>query len=257
MPQGDSHSCPKIVGHAGGGALAPRNTIAGILAGLAAGVDVVELDVRRASPHRTLLDRLRRRAAGPRPAGLVLAHDQHQARPGRALAFDEALSFLARSSPRSTELLIDLKADDIEEEVVAALDLAGLTERAIVCAGSVDILRRLRQGHREVRRAWSVENSRQAAAAGLGPDERDAPGHAAAAVRQGLAELLSVHRSLATPAFIDAVHDAGGLVYAWDVNRRRDAEALVAAGVDGLIGDDPLLLRSACDDSSPAPWTSN
>jgi glycerophosphoryl diester phosphodiesterase len=115
----------------------------------------------------------------------------------------------------------------------------------------VDILRRVRELEPGLRRAWSLETWRQAAAAQLGPDERDLPGHAAAAVRQGLAELLSVHRSLVSPALVRAVHDAGGQVYAWDVNRRRAAIALVALGVDGLIGDDPLLLRAACDDSSP------
>ncbi len=101
-----------------------------------------------------------------------------------------------------------------------------------------------------------METWRQAASAGLGPDERDVAGPAAAAVRQGLAQLLSVHRTLATPSLVAAVHDAGGQVYAWDVNRRQEASALAALGVDGLIGDDPLLLRSACDDSGPG-WTSS
>jgi glycerophosphoryl diester phosphodiesterase len=48
--------------------------------------------------------------------------------------------------------------------------------------------------------------------------------------------------SLIDRALVDRVHRAGGRVIAWTVNSRRDAEQLIAMGVDGLCTDDIRLL---------------
>jgi glycerophosphoryl diester phosphodiesterase len=222
---------PVIVGHRGASALAPDNTPSGIDAAIRAGADAVELDVRRARSGR-----------------LVLAHDRRHARRGRATPLEEALSFLVHPKRAGTGLLVDVKEEDTVPGLVAALEAAGLTQRSIACAREVAILGGLRAAHPFLRRASSLKRARQSAAAHLVPVRGEVAGAADAVVRHGLAELLSVHRSLVTARLVSTVHAAGGEVYVWDVNRADQAVTLTSLGVDGLIGDEPRLLRAA---SSP------
>ncbi len=51
------------------------------------------------------------------------------------------------------------------------------------------------------------------------------------------------HYKLVSQAAVDEVHAAGLEVFTWTVNQRRDLVRLADWGVDGLISDDPRLLR--------------
>lgn len=217
---------PVIVGHRGAPVLAPENTIAGIDAAFGAGADAVELDVRRGPGGR-----------------LVLAHGRRRA--GRRLAtpLEDALSFLAEPERERTGLLLDVKEEDTAAELVATLDVAGLTHRTISCARAVRALRALGDAAPSLRRAWSLKRPRHAAE--LAPVRGDVQGAAVAALREEVAEVISVHRSLVTAGLVGTVHAAGGEIYVWDVVSADQARTLAALGVDGLIGDDPGLLRAA------------
>ena len=217
---------PAIVGHRGAPALAPENTIAGIDAAVRAGADAVELDVRRG-----------------RDGSLVLAHDRRRARRPSATPLEEALSFLADHERERTGLVLDVKEQGIAASLVAAVDAVGLTRRTIACARTVAALRELGDVQPSLSRAWSIKRARHAAAAHLAPAS-DVPA-AATALREGLAELVSVHRSLVTARLVEMVRAAGGEIYVWDVGSAEQALSLSALGVDALIGDDPELLRAA------------
>jgi glycerophosphoryl diester phosphodiesterase len=219
---------PAIIGHRGAPARAPENTIAGIEAALRAGADAVELDVRRGPGGR-----------------LVLAHGRHRARRRTAIPLDEALSFLAEPERAGAGLLVDVKEEGTAAGVVAALVEADLVSRTTACARTVAVLRELIEAHSFLRRAWSLKRRRHAAAAQLVPVRGDVAAAVGAALRGGLAEVVSVHRSLVTAPLMTVVHAAGGEIYAWDVGRADHARALAALGVDALIGDDPELLRAA------------
>lgn len=218
---------PAIVGHRGAPARAPENTIAGIDAAVRAGADAVELDVRRG-----------------RDGSLVLAHDRRRARRPSATPLEEALSFLADHERERTGLVLDVKEQGIAASLVAAVDAVGLTRRTIACARTVAALRELGDVQPSLRRAWSIKRARHAAVAHLAP-AGDVPAAAATALREGLAELVSVHRSLVTARLVEMVRAAGGEIYVWDVGSAEQALSLSALGVDALIGDDPELLRAA------------
>jgi glycerophosphoryl diester phosphodiesterase len=84
---------------------------------------------------------------------------------------------------------------------------------------------------------------------------RPAVGPALAAMRRALparlprrlrrvgARVASLNWSVVSPAVVDRCHAAGAAVYAWTVNDRAVAVRLVAAGVDGIITDDPQILE--------------
>lgn len=79
----------------------------------------------------------------------------------------------------------------------------------------------------------------------LAHDRRRARRPSATALRDGLAELVSAHRSLVTARLVEMVRAAGGEIYVWDVGSAQQALTLSALAVDALIGDDPELLRAA------------
>jgi glycerophosphoryl diester phosphodiesterase len=217
---------PLTVGHRGAAALAPENTIAAIGAGLEAGADAVELDVRRGLAGRLVLGHGRRDAADS-PTTL-----------------EEALAFLA-AAPGDRGLLLDVKEPGLAPDLVEEVAAAGLGSRTIACAREPSVLTELGRADPSLRRAWSLKRARHARR--LPVPRRDLAVTLAAALEGGIAELLSIHRSLATPDVIEAAHAASGEVYVWGLGRASRAQllALAALGVDGLIGDDPGLLRAA------------
>jgi glycerophosphoryl diester phosphodiesterase len=51
------------------------------------------------------------------------------------------------------------------------------------------------------------------------------------------------HRLITTRAFVRKLHAAGAMVWCWTVNDPARARRLAALGVDGIITDNPALLR--------------
>ena len=60
--------------------------------------------------------------------------------------------------------------------------------------------------------------------------------------RRAGARIVSPEKDLVTPQKVKDAHAAGLQVVAWTANTREEWEALVAAGVDAIISDDPAAL---------------
>ncbi len=56
------------------------------------------------------------------------------------------------------------------------------------------------------------------------------------------ANVLALHCALVSPAVVSAAHRRGAPVLAWTVNEPALVEHLVAAGVDGIVSDDPEMI---------------
>jgi glycerophosphoryl diester phosphodiesterase len=69
-----------------------------------------------------------------------------------------------------------------------------------------------------------------------------APRRLPAAARRLEAGALCTHQRVVSRALVERAHGAGIAVLAWTVNSRPDLERVVAAGVDGVVSDDPGLL---------------
>ena len=55
---------------------------------------------------------------------------------------------------------------------------------------------------------------------------------------------LSVnHRAVRSRAFVKAIQARGAVLWCWTVNRPVDGRRLAGWGVNGLLGDNPALLR--------------
>lgn len=216
------------VGHRGAPALADDNTIASFDAALAIGVDMIEFDVL---PGRV------------RPHELFVAHDYGALARGEPLTLAAALAHFAGPAFGGVRLQLDIKRRGHEDAVVAALDEAGLRERAFISTAARGVLGRFRRIAPDLALGWTVPDLplvNDLPAVGR-LYRRGMPARAAARLRSGEVDALVAHWSLVTPRLVEAVRDAGGELYVWTVNRRAEVERLAALGVTGVITNDPRL----------------
>lgn len=245
---------PLRVGHRGAAALAPENTVQAFRAAIAAGVDVIEFDV---------LDLPR----GP----LVLAHSDdlrevsHGAAAGsvrgRSLAelrdvapdlptLEEALAFFAEEAPE-VGLHVDLKLRTRLDELAGALERFGLASRTVVSAFHMARLRAVARASPRVRIGFTYPEDRlgvsrrrhlwPVAGAGLFALRASVPYRLPSLVRRAGATAVMLQHRLVTPAAVARAHALQVPVLAWTVDEPSDLQRVLAAGVDGVITNDPSI----------------
>jgi glycerophosphoryl diester phosphodiesterase len=200
---------------------APENSAEAFAAAVAAGADLVELDVTR---------------------GLVVAHDAGT--PG--LHLFEALELLA---PHPVGVHVDLKQPGEERAVLAALDRFTLGDRAVLSTAFPHVARTLASLAPGIPRAIGYPRDRVGAARLSWPAVLTRPG--AAALRAAMparlplllartqASVLALHHTLCSHASVRAAHRRGVPVFAWTVNDSDRIRWLAGLGVDAIVSDDP------------------
>jgi glycerophosphoryl diester phosphodiesterase len=218
---------PLVIGHRGAPALAAPNSLAGIEAAASSGADAVELDVG---------------------SGLIVGHPGEEPE-GPPLALGEALAFLA---PLPLMVQLDLKDVGIEAQVAAELRAHGLMERAFASSTSRRALAALAAAAPGLPLVAGYPRDRLGAASLPWP--RALERAAAAALRRampvrarlllsGPAQALALHHALVSPAVVEAVRGRGAALIAWTVNDPLRVAALAGLGVDGIVSDDPRMVR--------------
>jgi glycerophosphoryl diester phosphodiesterase len=218
------------IGHRGAAALAPANSLAAIGAAIDLGVDLVEIDVLRDG------DTLR------------LAHapvDLTADTPTLA----EALELVSAST---AGLLLDLKSAGAEPEVVAAIRGAGLLERSAVGSFHAGSLRALKEIEPSLTTGFSYPfdrvglSTRRAAqpliSAGLAGMRRLLPVRIVGMLGRARADAAMLHWALVSRSLVQRCHARGAAVLAWTVEDEAALRRVLAAGVDGVIANDPRLL---------------
>ena len=226
---------PWALGHRGVRGSLPENTVAAFRAALDAGLDGLETDVQRT-----------------RDGALVLVHDFQVAgmrvcdateaelrAAAPQLATLAELLALVRDRP-GTLLNVELKTVGWNDRrlaaaVAAALTASGLGDRLVVSSFSFVALLRFRVHAPRIRTAylWSEEPR----VPWLGRSPWPAP--------LLHVDALHPHHPAVTPERVARWKRRGLTVNTWTVNEAADAARVLAAGVDGVMGDDPdALLRA-------------
>ena len=226
-------SSPLLLGHRGTPRLHRENTLIGFQAALDAGLDGVELDVRRLADGT-----------------LVIHHDLHlfdgralntltaaQLAPHPVPTLDEVLAW-ARETGAYLNIEIKFEGARPDDRVARTLDGVrqyGLTPRVIVSSFSPLVLDAARAHAPEVERGFLYHRRWRLGGRDLVP----------VVMRRVDAVALHPHHSLVDEATMDLAREHGWRVNTWTVNERADVRRLTARGVSALIGDDPETLLSA------------
>ncbi len=216
---------PLRIAHRGMPRLAPENTLPAFVRALEAGADGVELDV-----HATRDEVVVVHHDPVLPDGTVIADTplallrRHEAAAGVGIPTLAEVTDLVAG--RAT-LFVEIKGAGIEQLVLDAL--AKYSGDCAIHSFDHAMIRRIRALSSQVR---------------LGILFEDAVGDVARQMERAGASDVWPHWPLVTPALVAATHAAGGRVIPWTVNDASRAEALAAAGVDALCGDDVRLFPS-------------
>ena len=183
----------------------------------------------------------------------MLAHDPDDAATRTPLTLEQGLDLFAGEPYAAVELDVDLKWPGYERDVVAALRERSLFERSIVSSSYRQSLALIGELAPELRRGWSLPRAERdyTQMAVLKLPARGVllamrawlPRAAARALRGRRCEAVMAHHGLVGKRLVAAVHAEGGLLYAWTVDDAERIQALAALGVDGVITNDPGLLK--------------
>jgi glycerophosphoryl diester phosphodiesterase len=217
---------PLVIGHRGAAAVAPENTLAALEAAVAARVDLVEFDI---SP------------------GLLLGHSLDEL-PTEGLSLDDALEFL---KGRRVGVHLDVKLPGYEDEVLEAIRRHGVGGRAVVSTAFAVTSRRFARLAPELPRAIGYPRDRLGVSnlswprpvqrAGAAALRHAMPARIPVLLRWARANTLSLHHTLCSRAAVATAHRLGAPVLAWTVNDPADVRRVTAAGVDGIVSDDPEM----------------
>jgi glycerophosphoryl diester phosphodiesterase len=217
------------VGHRGAPALAPENTIASLEAAIDRGVDLVEMDVVAD------LGELR------------LAHGVERVTP-ESPSLAEALELVAA---RGVGVIVDLKSSGAERGVVTALRRQQLVDRAVVASSHAASLRSVKELEPSLTTGISYPFDRVGIAerpafqplirAGLSGLRQALPARIGRMLARARADAALLHHSLVTRRLVERCHARGAAVLAWTVEDEVALERVLAAGVDGVIANDPGL----------------
>lgn len=227
------HGRPLAIGHRGAKTLAPENTLAALEAAAATGVDAIEFDVLRATDGE-----------------LVLGHSLDEL-PADLLRFEDALAWFAT---REERLHVDVKADDVEAEIVDGLRRHGVLERSYVSSTDAPVLRRFAELEPSLPRALTYPEDRLGISrlrgtgplvgAGLAVAKALLPYRIASILRGSSATVASLEHRVVTAAVVRQCHAAGLPVVTWTVNDPERVRELAALGVDGIVSDDPRIFAA-------------
>ncbi len=224
---------PLLLGHRGTPRLHRENTLAGFQAALDAGLDGVELDVRR------LAD------------GTLVIHHDPALWDGRALhtltraelaphpvpTLDEVLSW-ARDTGAYLNIEIKFEGARPDDRVPRTLDGVreyGLTARTIVSSFSPLVLDAARAYAPEVERGFLFHKRWLLGGLDL----------VQVVARRVQAVALHPHHSLVDDALMAIAREGNWRVNTWTVNETADVQRLTQLSVHALIGDDPNTLLTA------------
>jgi glycerophosphoryl diester phosphodiesterase len=216
---------PLVIGHRGAPAEAPENSLEAFAAAVAAGADLVELDVGE---------------------GLVVGHPRR--RGAETLRLDEALAALAATG---VGVQLDLKLTGREREIAAAVARHGLGARVLVSSTRPRSLRRLAGEAPELPRALAYPHDRLGVAALPWPRPVVRASVAAAGpltaawlprlLARARAGAVALHHALVTPALVRGLHEGRAALIAWTVNDPARIAELARLGVDAITSDDPRM----------------
>jgi glycerophosphoryl diester phosphodiesterase len=243
-------SQPLVIAHRGSSAHAPENTLAAFELAAAQGADAVELDVTLTHDRQMVVihdDTLERTTDG---RGRVTDLSYAEIR-----RVDAGAQFGDRYAGQRVPLLSEV-FETVGHRVLINVEIKGSSLRSAGVEGLVlnlirqhDLCERVLISSFNPLILMKVKRLEPDAACGL----IYSPAAAIYLRRAWLAPFISdlnarhPRSDLVTPERVKQTHARGQRINVWTVNDAATVRRLAAAGVDGLIGNDPIIIRTALD----------
>jgi glycerophosphoryl diester phosphodiesterase len=214
------------VGHRGAAGHAPENTLAAIEAGIACGVDFVEIDLRRTADGALVAlhdATVNRTTDGMGRINRLSLQDVKRLSAGNGQQIPTLQEALDTANGR-TGLMLELKATGIARQAVEAVRQAGF-KNPIIYASFL---------HEEL----AVVRASDSNASLMTLFDR-LPGASVTRAMKYAASHVGLRHDKATRRLVKSFHNSGILVFVYTANRRGDIERVLSLGVDGVISNFP------------------
>lgn len=240
-----------VIAHRGGAKLWPEETLLAFQKAAELGVDVLELDVHGTKDgaivcmHDEDVDRTTDGTGKIKDktlaellaldAGAKFTTDEGATFPwrGKGLKVPTLGEILAAFPDKPFSVEIKQARPSIVDAVVAAIDAAGAADRVVVASFDDDTIAAVRKARPGI--ATSFAGGEIVKFSLLSEDALD--GYVPPS------KLLQVPIGLATEEKVRLARKLGVKMHIWTIDDREDMERLWALGVDGIMTDDPVLLK--------------
>ena len=269
---------PLIIAHRGGSIIFPENTMAAFEGAAKLGVDVIEMDFQLTSDDKLVTmhdDSVDRTTNG---TGLVREMDLEQIQ-----NLDASTNFLdingdnpwndTHLPPLTIEQVLDrflnsphrlsfeIKNEGVEGEIAAEVMYEAIRIRQME--------KRIEIGSFHIESLYAMRNLSKGSIATSGAESEIQKCILLPMLQldrwwldPGPASVLQIPMewdgiNLATKGIVDRAHQHGQAVQFWTINERESMDHLIEIGADGIMTDDPILLREAVLEAGfelPEPW---
>ncbi len=242
----------KNIGHRGASALAPENTLPAFWLAVDLGADEVELDVVRCATgepvviHNETVDKTTDGTGSVRDKSLAELKEldaglwfDERFQGTRIPTLDEVLELVRGKLTVNIEIKgQSVRADGTERIVLESIRRHGMMNRVVVSSFNPWRLRRARSEATQLKIAliFSPQNSIYLRRAWSAPVLN--------------VDGLHPFHSMIDERFVDRAHKRGKWVYAWTVDDPQTMRKLIRIGVDGIVTNNPGLLKGVLEEDA-------
>ena len=218
-----------IMGHRGAAALEPENTLRSIRTALAMGVAAVEIDVQLTKDgelaviHDGTVDRTTNGKGAVRDFTLAELKGLDA---GKGEAIPSLAEVVAAVDGRA-HLVIEVKHPEAAPALLKFFQGRDIFARTHVISFWHPVIKALREQEPRLRTGVLLVGC---------------PADPVGLARAALAEALVLHYGYVTPDLVDAVHEAGLLVYIWNIDDVETVKPYLAMNLDGIGSNRPDVL---------------
>ena len=221
----------KIIAHRGARASEPENTVIAMNKAFECGADAVEVDLRFTCDHKLVVihdDTLERTTNGTGKVSDMTIEQLRALDAGKGERIPELSEALSVAKRYSRPLVIELKEEGMEWQVLEEVTEAGLGDKVTISSFIHTSLRNLKEKAPEIK---------------TGVISASVPVNPVRLVQDAKADVIFAKYSRITREFIDACVGYEGIeVYLWTVNTIDDLNNAISYGVDGVVTDNPCEL---------------
>jgi glycerophosphoryl diester phosphodiesterase len=227
----------KVIAHRGTRAKEPENTIRGIKRAFTCRADAVEIDVRLSKDGKVMVihdETLERTTNGVGSVREKRSAELKLLDAGKGEEIPILSEVLSLSKGFGIELVVEMKEEGIEERVMREIEDLGMDEEEVTISSFFHpSLLKIKELEPKIKTGVIISSL---------------PVFPVNLARDANANVIFPKYPRLNGELVEKAHKNGIDVYPWVINRKKDLEKVIELGVDGIVTDDPCLIRRLIKD---------